>query len=274
LGYQGDNGPATQAGFSFPRGVAVDSSGNIFVADTLNNRIRKVDASTKIVTTYAGNGADQGSVDNVPATQSAVVDPYGVGFDTSGNLLIAETGANNVRKVDRQTGIITTIVGTGTAGYGGDAGPAVRAQLNQPVAVTSDRFGTIFIADYGNNRVRVVFSNGNIYTVAGDGQAIFAGEGLLSPFASIAGPMGLVTDFDGNLYIAGLFNRVVRVDASTLILTSVAGTYDFGFGGDGGPAKSAIFLVTAGIAFDPSGNLYVTDHLNGRVRVIKGPIGR
>jgi sugar lactone lactonase YvrE len=275
LGYQGDNGPATQAGFSFPRGVAVDSSGNVFVADTLNNRIRRVDAATKIVTTYAGNGADQGSVDNVPATQSAVVDPYGVGFDTSGNLLIAETGSNKVRKVDRQTGIITTIAGTGTGGYGGDFGKAVSAQLNQPVAVTSDIFGTIFIADYGNNRVRLVTSDGTIYTVAGDGQATFAGEGLPSIYASIVGPMGLAIDSNGNLYIAGLFNRVVRVlNDPTLLLTSVAGTYDFGFGGDGGPAKSATFLVTAGIAFDPSGNLYVTDHLNGRIRVIKGPVGK
>jgi sugar lactone lactonase YvrE len=196
-----------------------------------------------------------------------------VGFDTSGNLLIAETGSNKIRKVDRQTGIITTIAGTGTGGYGGDLGPAVNAQLNQPVAVTSDRFGTIFIADYGNNRVRLVASDGTIYTVAGDGQATFGGEGSLSLFASIVGPMGLATDFTGNLYIAGLFNRVVRVDLN-LILTSVAGTFDFGFGGDGGPAKNATFLVTAGIAFDPSGNLYVTDHLSGRIRVIKGPIGK
>ncbi len=270
LGFQGENGPATQAAFSFPRGVAVDSAGNIFVADTLNNRIRKVDAATKIVTTYAGNGGQDNPADNVPATQSSVVSPYGVGIGTDDSLFIADTGTHRIRKVDRLTGIITTVVGTGSAGFSGDGGAAVNAQLNQPVALISPAAGIILIADYGNNRVRLVI-NGTIYTLAGDGQATFNGEGLPAPFASIIGPMGLAVDNSANIYIAGLFNRVVRIDVSTLVLTSVAGTFNFGFGGDGGPATSATFLATSGMAFDPLGNLYVTDQLNGRIRVIKGP---
>ncbi len=274
LGYHGDGGPATQAGLSFPYGVAVDSAGNIFVADTLGNRIRRVDAATKIVTTYAGSGKAEDPVDNVQATQSSLLSPYGVGFDTSGNLLIADTGNNRIRRVDRQSGVISTIAGTGSAGYGGDSGPAVSAKLSQPVSVMGSPLG-IFVADFANNRVRWIY-NDTIYTIAGDGQAIFWGEGLPAPLASIAGPIGLALDKSLNLYISGVFNRVVRVSIAdlSLVLTSIAGTYDFGFGGDGGPAKSASFLTTAGIAFDPAGNLYVADHLSHRVRVIKGPVGQ
>ena len=106
-----------------------------------------------------------------------------------GNLLIAETGSNKIRKVNRQTGVITTIAGTGTAGFAGDFGPAASAMLNQPVSVISDRFGGIFIADYGNNRVRLIGPDGTIYTVAGDGQAYFCCDGLPSPLSSIAGPL-------------------------------------------------------------------------------------
>ncbi len=271
LGYSGDGGPATQAGFSFPQGVAVDPTGNIFIADTLSNRIRKVDAATKIITTVAGNGQDTGSVDGVPATQSAVVSPTGIAFDLNSNLLIVETDGNKVRKVDRTTGIITTIAGSGVQGFAGDGGLAVNAQLNQPKSVAVDSVGDIFIADNGNNRVRIII-DGKIYTIVGDGLPIFWGEGGLCTAASIAGPISLAFNPAGNLFVAGTFNRVARVDAQTLILTSIAGTYDFGFAGDGGTATNATFLVTSGLAFDPSGNLYVADQFNGRIRAIRGPV--
>ncbi len=281
IGYTADNIPATSAGLGFPEGVALDTSGNIYVADTLSDpysgRVRKVDVLTGIVSTFAGNGKQEAPVDDVLATQSAVVYPFGVGFDISGNLLIAEndreTDNHRIRKVDRQSGIITTIAGTGTGGFGGDSGPAVNAKLNGPVTVSSDRFGNIFIADNSNNRVRLVTADGTIYTLAGGSQyPFYCCDGFPSPYASMPGPIGLTSDNSGNLYISGLFNRVVRVDATNLNLTTIAGTDDFGFSGDGGPATEAIFLTPAGLAFDPAGNLYVADQFNGRIRVIKGPI--
>jgi sugar lactone lactonase YvrE len=272
LGYSGDNGPATQAGFSFPRGVAVDSAGNIFIADTLSNRIRKVDAATRIVTTVAGNGDDSGPVDNVRAVQSAVVGPWGIAIDSADNLLIAETGSHKVRRVDRATGIITTVAGFGFPGYLGDGLPATLALLNNPVGVAADRSGNIYIADNGNNRVHRVGSDGTLWTVAGNGQFGYSGEGGPATAASLAGPNYVIADGSGNLYITGIFNRVVRVDAVTGIMTTIAGSYEFGFRGDGGPAASATFLGPVGLAFDPAGSLFIADQYNGRVRVLKGPV--
>jgi sugar lactone lactonase YvrE len=280
ISYDSDNIPATSAGLGFPEGVAIDASGNILIADTLSDpysgRVRKVDAVTGIISTFAGNGKQQSPSDNVQATQSSLVYPFGVAIDASGNLLIAEndseTNNHRVRKVNSQSRVITTIAGTGKSGYSGDNGPAVNAKLNGPVSVSTDKFGEIFIADSRNNRIRLISTTGIIYTVAGPGQFdLYCCDGYPAPYVSIPGPIGLVSDTTGNLYISGFFNRVIRVDFNDLNVTTVAGSYDYGFSGDGGPAKNATFLTPSGMAIDPAGNLYIADQFNNRVRVIKGP---
>ena len=173
-GYSGDNGPATSAELAGPTGVALDASGNLYIADYGNNRIRKVSPSG-IITTVAGNGTDGFSGDNGPATSAELADPWGVALDASGNLYIADIYNNRIRKVS-PSGIITTVAGNGTGGYSGDNGPATSAELYDPSGVALDASGNLYIADYGNDRIRKVSPSGIITTVAGNGTVGYSGD--------------------------------------------------------------------------------------------------
>lgn len=211
--FSGDGGPASAATMDFPSGVAVDTSGNVYIADTLNQRIRKV--SGGIITTIAGISNLGYNGDNQSATAASLFAPQGVAVDTAGNVYIADTQNNRVRKVT-PAGIITTVAGNGTAGYGGDGGPATAAEIYLPKAVALDPGSNLYIADYGNNIIRRV-SNGIITTVAGSNLNGYSGDGGPAIDARLSGPLGVALDPTGAFtYIADSVNNVVRVVTNTV----------------------------------------------------------
>lgn len=266
----GDGGPATSAELAVPHGVAVDDSGNLFIADYYNQRIRRVDAATGIITSVAGDGVFGFSGDGGPATSAELASPFGVAVDASGNIFIADSDNERIRRVDAATGIITTVAGDGVAGFGGDGGPATSAQLNLPLGVAVDTFGDVFIADENNSRMRRVDAGtGVITTVAGDGVAGFSGDGGPATGAELYFPAGVAVDATGNLFIADTDNsRIRRVDAVTGIIITVAGVGTVGFSGDGGPATSADLNYPSGVAVDSFSNLYTADTNNLRIRSV------
>ena len=249
-GYSGDGGPATSANLGSTRGVALDASGNIYIADTSNNRIRKVDASG-VITTVAGNGIPGYSGDGGPATMAGLNDPNGVAVDSSNNIYIADISDNRIRKVDA-SGIITTVAGNGAAGYSGDGGSALAASLNNPNGVSVDASGNIYIADTSNNCIRMVDTLGVITTLA----------------AGLHGPTGVAVDGSGNIYIADSSSNVIRILDISGIITTVAGNGFSGFSGDGGPATAARLNRPSGVAVDAFGNIYIVDYSNQRIRKV------
>jgi sugar lactone lactonase YvrE len=260
-GFSGDNGPATSAQLFNPQGVAVDAAGNLYIADTYNNRIRKV--SNGVITTVAGNGTSGSRDENIPATSAQLNWPYGVAVDAAGNIYIANTYNNRVCKVSG--GMITTVAGNGTHGYGGDNGPATAAQLSWPDGVAVDAAGNLYIADTDNDRIRKV-SGGVITTVAGNGTEGFSGDKGPATSAQLGWPYSVAVDAAGNLYIADTYNNHIR-KVSNGVITTVGGDGTFGFGGDNGPATSAA-VSPAGIAVDSAGALYVADGVNNRIRIL------
>jgi sugar lactone lactonase YvrE len=204
-GDSGDGGQATSAQLHYPEGLALGADGSLYIADYYNHRVRKL--SGGIITTVAGTGTPGYSGDGGQATSAQLQYPVGVAVDAQGNLYIADSGNNRIRKVSG--GIITTVAGTGTAGYSGDAGPATSAQLQSPDAVTVDAQGNLYIADTGNHRVRKV-SGGIITTLAGNGTLGFSGDGGPATSAQLDYPEGVVLDSQGNLYIADWGNNRIR----------------------------------------------------------------
>jgi sugar lactone lactonase YvrE len=265
-GFSGDGGPATSAQLNEPHAVAVDSSGNRYIADTLNNRARKVDGSGAI-TTVAGTGTEGFSGDGGPATSAELGYPNGVAVDDAGNLYIADLSNNRVRKVDG-SGTITTVAGTGAQDFSGDGGPATSAEIAGPNGVAVDDAGNVYIADTSNHRVRKVDASGTISTVAGTGSADFSGDGGPATSAKINSPSALALDDTGNLYIADQGNNRVRKVDSSGTITTVVGNGGGGFSGDGGPATSAELANPLGVEVDGSGNLYIGDFYNHRVRKV------
>ena len=267
LGYNGDNIQATSAELNAPYGIAVDTSGHLFIADSGNMRVRKVDLSTGIITTVAGRGVyDPPLGDNGPATAASLCFPRGVAVDTNGNLFISDTQNDRIRKVDHSTGIITTVAGNGTTGFGGDGSSATSASLNNPSSVAVNGSGNLFIVDYANNRIREVnHSTGIIITVAGNGIAGFGGDGNSATSASLNSPYGVAVDGSGNLFITDN-GRVRKVNLTTGIITTVAG------GGDSfvenSPAITASLAYSAGVALDSMGNIFVSDYMHNRIRKI------
>ena len=262
-GFGGDGGPASQARFHYPAGIAVDVAGNLYIADSGNHRIRKVDA-TGTITTIAGRTF---SGDGGPASQAQLSEPEGVAADRAGNLYISDSNNHRIRKVDF-AGTITTIAGTGESGFSGDGGPASQAQLFYPRGVAVDGLGNLYIADTANHRIRKVDFAGTITTIAGTGRYGFGGDGGPASQAQLREPEGVAVDEAGNLYIADLFNdRIRKVDFAGTI-TTIAGTGEYGFGGDGGPASQAQLRHPRGVAVDGLGNLYISDSNNDRIRKV------
>jgi uncharacterized protein (TIGR03437 family) len=264
-GFSGDGGPATTASLNYPSGVAVDSAGNLYIADSYNNRIRKVSGGT--ITTVAGNGSAAFSGDGGPATSASLDGPWGVAVDPAGNLYIADIYNERIRRVSG--GTITTVAGNGSSGFAGDGGPATSASLLlDDSGVALDSTGNLYIADSGNYRVRRV-TNGTITTIAGNGTAGLSGNGGPATAASLNAPEGVAVDSAGNLYIADVWNGQIRMVSGGTI-TTVAGTGASGFSGEGGPATTASLYYPFGVAVDSSGNLYIADTLNGRIRKVSG----
>ncbi|GIX45905.1 MAG: hypothetical protein KatS3mg131_0116 [Candidatus Tectimicrobiota bacterium] len=267
-GDSGDGGPAVAARLNKPSGVYVDGAGNLYIADRDNHRVRRVEASTGIISTVAGTGQAGYSGDGGAATAARLNKPSGVYVDGAGNLYIADRDNHRVRRVEASTGIISTVAGTGQAGYSGDGGAAVAARLNKPSGVYVDGAGNLYIADRDNHRVRrVEASTGIISTVAGSGVAGYSGDGGPAVAARLNKPSGVYVDGAGNLYIADRDNhRVRRVEASTGIISTVAGSGVAGYSGDGGPAVAARLNKPSGVYVDGAGNLYIADRDNHRVR--------
>ena len=273
-GFAGDGGLAISAELNGINGVAVDVSGNVYLLDFANARVRKVAASTGILTTVAGNGTAGFSGDGGAATSAQINQATGIAVDGSGNLYVADSLNNRVRMVTASTGIITTVAGNGTAGFAGDGGAATGAELNQPAAVAVDAAGNIFVVD-GQTRVReVTASTGVIETIAGDGTAGFAGDGGQATSAELNQPSGLAVDWEDNVYIADTRNNRVRiVTAATGVVATLAGSGTAGFSGDGGAALTAELNEVFGVALDAAGNLYVSDTGNARVREVVAATG-
>lgn len=263
-GFSGDGGPAVSASFIDPIGLALDGAGNLYITDTSSYRIRRVSASGT-VTTVAGNGSQNPLGDNGPATSAGLVYPWGVTVDAAGNLYIAETIAKRIRKVST-SGIITTIAGTGTPGFSGDGGPATQAQLSDAQGIAVDQAGNLYVADTGNYRVRKISTAGTIATVAGNGLYRYSGDGGPSVSATLNGSTGIAVDPTNNLYIVTTASHVVRRVGPGGIISTVAGNGIGSFSGDGGPATSASLACPQGVTGDTSGNLYIADSCNHRIR--------
>jgi sugar lactone lactonase YvrE len=265
LGFSGDNGQASLAELNAPTGVTVDGLGNIYIADFLNVRIRKI-ATNGIITTIAGNGTQGFSGDNGLATSAQIDLPAGIAVDTAGNVYFCDQ-SSRVRKIST-TGIITTIAGTGVAGYSGDAGMATSAQLNNPSDIEVDVLGNIFIADKLNHRIRKINSSGIISTIAGTGTAGYSGDNGQATSATLNLPYNVKVSASGTIYINDKFNSRIRKINSNGIITTIAGNGTQSFSGDGGQATLAEINFPNGIAVDTSGNIYISDTQNYRIRKI------
>lgn len=283
LGYGGDGGQATNAMIGKAISIALDRDGNIYFADGDNNRIRRVDISTRIITTVAGTGAATDSGDGGPAVNAGVSRPTGVTVDAAGDLYFS-SGWSRIRKVIAHTGIIETIAGQVDTSFGGDNGPAINALFWDPVPSAIDRSGNLFIADYENSRVRMITAaTGIVTTIAGSGgcttaplpfnilvcQGGFSGDGGPAKDATLNYAQSVALDLSGNLYIADTINHRIRwVDASTGLIYTVAGNGVNGFNGDGGPASTAEISFPPSVAVDQSGRVYFADESNNRIRVL------
>src|SRR5271155_623933 len=268
-GFSGDNGPATSAQLFFPQGIAFDGSGNLYIADINNNRIRRVDGSTKVITPYAGTGAQGFTGDGGPATSATFEFPQAVATDANGNLFIADTDNNVIRRVDVGTGIITTVVGTGAQNYSGDGGPATAATMQIPGGIAVDASENLYIADSGNAVIRkVTAATGIINTIVGvQSKFGFGGDGGPALSASLTNPFLLAVDSTtGNVWIPDYWNNRVRMyTASSGIITTVVGN---GLVGDGRPATSASLYDPRSPILDSQGNLYIVDTTNNRIRKV------
>jgi hypothetical protein len=285
--YNGDGGQATAAGVS-PAGIALDPSGNLYIVDQSSNVVRKVTAATGVISTVAGNvnngGASGYGGDGGSATSASVLftGPVAVACDASGNLYIADQANSVIRKVDAATGNISTVAGQYTSaysgGYTGNGGPATAAKLYSPASIAFDASNNMYIADQANNVIRKVDAiTGNISTVAGTyaGAYIgsYGGDGFpaTATTAALNAPSGITFDASGNMFISDQSNNVIRKVSASGILSTVAGNTNYGFAGDNGPATAAEFASPAGIACDASGNVYIADEFNNRVREVTAP---
>jgi uncharacterized repeat protein (TIGR01451 family) len=268
-GFSGDNGPATSAELNFPQGIAFDGSGDLFIADINNNVIRRVDGSTKVITTYAGTGAQGFNGDNGPATSATFRFPQAVATDANGNLFIADTQNNVIRRVDVGTKVITTVVGTGTFGYSGDGGLATAATMQDPGGIVVDASENLYIADSGNAVVRKVTAATNIITtIIGNHGFGFGGDGGPALSATLTNPFLLAVDSaTGNVWIPDYWNNRIRLysPGNNNEITTVVGN---GLVGDGGPATEASFYDPRSPILDSQGNLYIVDAQNNRIRKV------
>ena len=322
-GYSGDGGPAASALLNEPKNIAVDVAGNLYIADSENHLVRKVDIQTGTMTTIAGTIANADSAsrpaeplmsayeededpladplskpsdtyvqksdlsgmvryvggtkltderfggDGELATQAVLNFPSSVAVTADGAVFIADTWNHRIRKIDPQTGVISTIAGTGQAKFYGDNGQAKKAALNEPVALVIDANSNLLIADQSNNRIRKIdLSSGVITTIVGTGESGYNGDGVLGPDAALAGPSGLALDSEGNLYIADTFSsRIRKIDQKAgLIETVLGGTGVYQFVAVQNESSESLSRPYA-IAIDTNDRLFITDTDNHLIRV-------
>jgi hypothetical protein len=291
-GYSGDGGPAIEATFNHPFGLAFGPAGNLFVSDSRNNVIRKIDVSTGIIETVAGTGFGAGSGDADPcgmttpglkAKKTVLCNPFGIAVDAGGNLYFTNA-SSQVLKVTASTAVVSVVAGDGNYGYSGDNGPAVSASLSWLPGLALDSQGNIYVADSGNCAVRkITASTGIITSVVGapsspySGTCGLSGDGGAASAALISGPFGLSLDAGGNIFVGDDVNNVVRmITASNGNIYTAAGSYTngrgiYGYSGDGGPAVNATFAYPLGVTVDLAGDLYISDNQNFVVRLVTQP---
>ena len=260
------SGKATETEISLVDGITMDKKGNVYIAMREHNIISRIDTKG-MMTRYAGSGESGFSGDGGPAIKANFKTPAGLAFDPEGNLYIADRENHRVRKIDT-SGNISTFAGIGKAGFSGDGGPAVRAKLNLPSGLATDKKGNLFISDRSNDRIRVVDKKGVIRTYAGSGVAGFQGDAGPALKAQLDKPFGIALDEAENLYIADRNNNRVRKVSPEGIITTVAGDGGFFFMGDNGPAYRASVAAPTGVAVDKKGNLYIADRNNNRIRLV------
>jgi sugar lactone lactonase YvrE len=264
-GSSGDNGPAANARLHAPEWIIFDNTGNIYIADNNNNKIRKIDTSG-IISTIAGTGAAGFSGDGGPAVHAKLNQPWGLALDKKGNLFVADSYNHRVRKIDT-AGIITTVVSHG-GGFAGDGGPATAALLNRPMGLLFDTDDNLYISDYYNNRIRRVDTTGIITTIAGCCTGGYSGDGGPATAATFSGPIGLAFDGTGHLYIADSWNQCIRRIDKMGMINTVAGNGGQGSIGDGGPATAANLYCPNSVTFDPWGDMIISDACNNRIRKV------
>jgi sugar lactone lactonase YvrE len=271
-GYNGDSIPATIAQINVPSALAIDGSGNIYFSDDHNYRIRMI-SNSGIITTVAGTGISGYSGDNGPATNAQITSSVGIAVDGAGHIFFGDILNNRIRRVSSASnGIITTIAGTNIQGYSGDGGPATLAELYNPTGLAIDGLGNVFFGEHGNNCIRKINNLGIIITVAGTGVNGFSGDNGPATQAKLSWPDGLKIDGDGNIYFTDAYNnRVRKVDYSGLIST-IAGTGDGSFTGDGGPAIAADLHTPLGLAINHATDLFVADAGNNCIRYIRNTV--
>ena len=273
-GHQGDGGPANRALMREPFMCAFDPQGNLVVAEATNHCVRRIDKDTGLITTVAGNGTEGYSGDGGPAVQATMNQPYSLQIAANGDLFIVDRLNAAIRKVDGATGVITTVAGTGQPGYSGDGGPGTQAQLREPNDCFLDGRGGLLVADIQDQRVRRLdLGTGVITTFAGNGEMARTGDGGPALEAGILGARAVCMDRRGNTFIAEREGNGVRVVNSSGIMSTLAGTGERGYSGDGGPALAATWGSPKAIRCDHQDNLLVVDTENHAIRSIDATTG-
>jgi uncharacterized protein (TIGR03437 family) len=264
-GYSGDGGPAIDASVNGPNGIYADSSGNVFLADTANYRIRKID-SNGIITTIAGNGQDGVSPEGTIAVNASIGESYSVAEDSLGNIYFADSENNRIAKIDAH-GLLTTVAGKAKSpGYSGDNGPATAAQLTYPLSITIDPSNNIIIADTSLNVIRVVNTSGIIKTLAGTGQPGYSGDNGPAASALLNQPWTVSADLQGNILLVDYDNDVIRKISTNGVITTVAGNAKAGLGTDNVPATSSSLYYPFGVSAEAAGSFLIADFSNNTIR--------
>lgn len=270
LGAGGDQGPADKASLSNPFGVVRGPDNAIYICDTGNHRVRRVDPVTHRITTVAGTGQAGYTGDGTAATDATLNEPYEVRFDHAGNMYFVEMQNHVVRRVDRETGKISTVAGNGEIGFSGDDGPAVDATFHRPHSIQFGPDRNLYVCDIGNHRIRKIdMHSGIVSTIAGNGKKMAPEDGARFSTQPINGPRAIDFDASGNMWLATREgNQVFRLDMTKGTIHHVAGTGKSGFTGNGGPAKLATLSGPKGISIGPDGNIYLADTESHSVRMI------
>jgi len=265
-GALGDGGLATAASLNSPWGIAVDDSGNVYIADMADNRIRKVSAKTNKISTIAGNGTSGNTGNGGAATAAEIISPFGIAVDASGNVYFSD-GNNILRKINT-AGIISVFAGNGTTGFLGDGAQATAAELNTPAGMAADAAGNIYVADQNNNRIRMISKTGIISTVAGNGNAGYLGDNAQATSVRLNNPLGVKVDAAGNIYIADTYNQRVRMVDASGIINTIAGKGIAGYTGDGANATAAEIYKPNDMVVDYAGNVFIADYDNNVIRKV------